>query len=351
MEFSAKDLAKVLNGTIEGDENVKVSNFSKIEEGKPGTITFLSNPKYEPYIYETEASIVLVNNDFTPSKPISATLLRVPNAYMALATLLKFAEGQKPSMKGISSLAYIAPTAKLGNNVAIGAFAYISDNVTIGDNTQVYPGCFIGENVEIGCDNIIYPNVSVYYGCKIMNRCIIHASTVIGADGFGFAKNEAGQYEKMPQNGIVIINDDVEVGASTTIDRGSMGTTILAKGVKLDNQIQIAHNVEVGENTAMAACTGVAGSTKIGKNCILAGKVGVIGHADICDNVIIAADSSVSKAITEPGVYQGAPAVPLSKAKRAIAVYKNLPEMQKSLNEMQKQIAQLQEELNNLKNR
>ena len=347
MEFSALQIATLLGGTVEGDQNVLVSNYSKIEEGKPGTLSFLANPKYENYIYETNASIVLVNNDFKPSKPINATLIRVPNAYLALAKLLQFAEKHKPHKKGIDKTAKIERSAKIGKNVYIGAFVYIGENVVIEDDAQIYSHTSINDNAKVGTGTKIYNSVVIYNDCVVGNNCIIHANSVVGSDGFGFAKNPDGSYFKMPQNGNVIIEDNVEIGAGTTIDRGSMGPTILRKGVKIDNQVQIAHNVEIGENTAMAACSGVAGSTKVGKDCIIAGMVGISGHIQIADNTTIGAFSGVTKSIKEPGqIYHGAVAIPAMKNKRSFAVYKNLPELSKTVFELEKQIKELKEALN-----
>lgn len=347
MEFSAKQLAVLLKGEIEGDENVTVSTYSKIEEGRPGTISFLSNLKYEQYLYTTDASIVLVNRDFVPKESVKATLIRVKDAYMALATLLKLAEENlKKVKKGVDKTARISKSAKIGKDCYIGPFVYIGDNVIIGDNTQIYSHCAINDNVFIGKNTIMYNSVVVYQGCQIGDNCIIHATSVIGADGFGFAKDENGVYVKMPQNGNVIIGNNVEIGASTTIDRGSMGPTKIADGVKLDNQIQIAHNVEIGENTAMAACSGVAGSAKIGKNCIVAGKVGIVGHLTVADNTTIAADSNVTSTIKEPGqVLLGSPVLPIMRARRSLAVYRNLPELREQVMQLEKKIAELEEKL------
>lgn len=350
MEFSARQLALLLNGEVEGDENVKVSTYSKIEEGKPGTISFLSNPKYEQYIYTTDASIVLVNRDFMPKAPIKATLVRVKDAYMALATMLKIVEENlKNVKKGIDKTARISKSARIGKDCYIGPFVYIGDNVIIGDKTQIYSHCAINDNAIIGNNNIIYNSVVVYHHCQIGNNCIIHATTVIGADGFGFARDESGAYIKMPQNGTVIIGDNVEIGASTTIDRGSMGATIISNGVKLDNQIQIAHNVEVGENTAMAAMSGVAGSAKIGKNCILAGKAGVVGHLSLADNTTVAASANVTKSIKKEGmIMHGEFAIPVEQSRRCIAAYRRLPDMVTSLNALEKQVAELQAKIDQL---
>lgn len=346
MEFSAAQLAAVLQGTVDGDPSVRVNNYAKIEEGKPGTLSFLSNPKYEHYIYETQASVVLVNNDFTPTKPINATLIRVPNAYLALATLLQLAEQQKPAKTGIDSTAHIAPTATIGNDCYIGPFVYIGENVVIGNNTQIYSHCAINDNATIGNHTILYNQVTIYHECQVGNNCILHAGVVIGADGFGFAKNPDGSYFKMPQNGNVIINDNVEIGANTCIDRGSMGPTVVHKGVKLDNQIQIGHNVEIGENTAMAGCSAVAGSTKVGKDCIIAGFVGIAGHLQIADRTIIGAFSGVTKSIKATDqTYHGAIAVPAIQNKKAFAVYRNLPHLSKELFDLQKEVAALKQQL------
>lgn len=346
MEFTAQQLADILGGTVEGDASVRVSDYAKIEEGRPGTLSFLSNPKYEQYLYETTADIVLVNNDFKPTKPVHATLIRVPNAYLALATLLQLAEQNKPQKTGIDPTAQIAATATIGNNCYIGPFVYIGEHATIGDNTQIYSHCAINENVKIGNGTLLYNQVTIYHQCQVGNNCIIHAGAVIGADGFGFAKNPDGSYFKMPQNGYVIIEDNVEIGANTCIDRGSMGPTILRKGVKLDNQIQIGHNVELGNNTAMAACSAIAGSTKVGKDCIIAGMVGIAGHLEIADNTTIGAFSGVSKSIKNAGqVYQGAVALPIMQNKKSFAIYRNLPDLQKQLYALQQEIALLKEKI------
>lgn len=350
MEFSAEQLAGLLGGTVDGDGKVTVGDYAKIEEGKPGTISFLSNPKYEHYIYSTKASIVLVNNDFKPSRKVEATLIRVPDAYMALAKLMKLAERKAEINEGVSDLAFVSPSAKLAEGVSVAPFAYIGDNVSVGRGSKIFPGVYLGADVSVGEDCIIYPNASVYRGCRIGDRCILHSSCVIGADGFGFAKNENGDYVKMPQNGNVILGNDVEVGASSTIDRGSIGPTVIGNGVKIDNQVQVAHNVELGESTAVAACSGIAGSTKIGKHCVLAGKVGVVGHAHIADNCILAAGTNLQSGIDKPGsVYQGSPALPFFNAKRSFAAYKNLPDMVRTVNSMQKEIEKLKQEIQSIK--
>ena len=282
MEFSAKQIAEFIQGTIVGDENTTVHTFAKIEEGIPGAISFLSNPKYTNYIYETQSSIVLVNKDFEPEKEINATLIKVDNAYESLAKLLNLYEMSKPKKTGIDPLAYIAPTAKIGNNVYIAPFACVGDNAEIGDNTSLHPHATVGSGAKVGSDCILYPNTTVYHDCRVGNNCILHAGSVVGADGFGFAPSPEG-YEKIPQIGIVILEDNVEIGANTCIDRATMGATIIRKGVKLDNLIQIAHNVEVGSNTVMASQVGVAGSTKVGEWCMFGGQV---AHANLKLTVI-----------------------------------------------------------------
>ena len=308
VSFTAEQIATVLKGTVEGDPSVKVSNFSRIEEGKPGTLTFLANPKYIHYIYTTKASIVLVNDDFVPEQPVQATLIRCANAYASLAVLLDLVEKTKPQKIGIEPMAYISDSASVGADVYVGGFAYIADNAQIGNNVKIYPQSYIGDDVKIGDNTIIYPGVKIYQGCIIGDNCIIHAGVVIGSDGFGFAP-ENGVYKKIPQMGIVIIEDDVEIGANTTIDRAVMDATIIRKGVKLDNLIQIAHNVEVGENTVMAAQVGVSGSTKIGKQCMLGGQVGLGGHITIGDNANIGAQSGIISNIEPNAKILGAPAI------------------------------------------
>ena len=347
MDISAKELAALLGGTIEGNADVRVSDYAKIEEGRPGTLSFLSNPKYEPYLYNTQSDIILINKDFHLNGTTSATLIRVPDAYLALAQLLQMIEKQNKKAKtGIDPTAHIASSAKIGKNCFIGPFVVIDDNVTIGDNTQIYSHVAIQENAVIGSDCLLYNGVVVYHDCRIGNRCILHANCVIGSDGFGFAKQPDGSFFKMPQNGIVILEDDVEIGATTTIDRGSMGPTILHKGVKLDNQIQIAHNVEVGENSAMAACGGIAGSTKIGKDCIIGGMSGVVGHLNIDDHTTIAAYTGMTNSTKGPGmIYQGIPSLPINKSRRSIAVYRNLPDMMRTLSDLQKQVEELKKQI------
>ena len=344
LSFTAEQIATVLNGTIEGDPSVVINNFSKIEEGKPGTLTFLANPKYTHYIYTTQASVVLVNNDFVADQPVKATLIRCANAYAALAILLNMVEGMKPKKVGVEEMSFIAESATIGADVYVGSFAYISEKAKIGNNVKIYPQSYIGDNVTIGDNTIIYSGVKIYSDCKVGNNCILHAGAVIGSDGFGFAPDANGVYKKIPQMGIVILEDDVEVGANTTIDRAVMDATIIRKGVKLDNLIQIAHNVEVGENTVMAAQVGVSGSTKIGKQCMFGGQVGLGGHITIGDGANIGAQSGIISNM-KPGVQVlGSPAIPVKDFFRSSVVFPKLPDMYR-------QLAQLQREVDALKSK
>jgi UDP-3-O-[3-hydroxymyristoyl] glucosamine N-acyltransferase len=326
MKFKASVIAGFLKGSIEGDPEVEVNDISKIEEGRPGTLSFLANPKYEKFIYETRSSIVLVNNDFKPEKPINATIIRVENAYEAFASLLDLYQQSKPRKTGIHKLASIHEGVTLGNDLYIGDYAVIGSNSVIGDNTKIYPQVYIGDNVKIGENTTIYPGVKIYEDTVIGSGCVIHAGAVIGADGFGFAPQEGNNYRKVPQIGNVIIEDNVEIGSNTTIDRATMGSTIIRKGVKLDNLIQVAHNVEIGENTVIAAQTGIAGSTKIGKDCMLAGQVGIIGHLTIADKVKIAAQSGVMNDVKKEGeVLQGSSALPFRDYWKSYVIFANSP--------------------------
>ena len=345
MEFTAQQIAAFLRGTVEGDPEVKVSNFSKIEEGKPGTLTFLANPKYEHHIYHTEASIVLVNQDFTPPEPIHTTLIRVENAYTALAQLLNMVEQAKSKKSGVDSTAFIAPTASVGEDCYIGNMAYIGERVKLGNNCQVYPFAYIGDNVEIGDNTILYPHVTVYHDCRIGQHCILHAGSVIGADGFGFAP-EGEQYKKIPQLGNVVIEDNVEIGANTTIDRAVMDSTIIRQGVKLDNLIQIAHNVEVGENTVMAAQVGIAGSVKVGKHCMFGGQVGLAGHIQIADDVTLGAQAGVISSVKEATTLLGAPAIQARNFMRSSAIFNRLPELYRTIGQLQREVETLKKEIN-----
>ena len=345
MEFSAKQIAEFIQGTIVGDENATVHTFAKIEEGIPGAISFLSNPKYTPYIYDTQSSIVLVNNDFVPEKEVKATLIKVNNAYESLAKLLNLYEMSKPKKTGIDPLAYIAPTAKIGENVYIAPFACVGDNAEIGDNTSLHPHATVGSGAKIGHDCILYPNVTVYHDCRVGNHCILHAGSVIGADGFGFAPSPEG-YEKIPQIGIVVLEDNVEIGANTCIDRATMGATIIRKGVKFDNLIQIAHNVEVGSHTVMASQVGIAGSTKVGEWCMFGGQVGVAGHIKVGNKVNMGAQSGVHSSIKDGEALIGTPPMPLKSYFKSSAVFRKLPDMYLELNCLKKEIEELKKQLN-----
>lgn len=342
MDFTAALIADFLKGSVDGDPKASANDVSKIEEGRPGTLSFLANPKYEKYIYETASSIVIVNEDFKPQKPVSATLIRVKNAYESFAALLRLVDEQRPKKSGISPTASIADSARVGKNCYIGEFTVVSDRVTLGQGVQIYPQVYIGEEVTIGEGTVLHPGVKVYQGTEIGAHCILHAGAVVGGDGFGFAPNQANNYEKVPQVGKVIIEDHVEIGANTTIDRATMGATILHKGVKLDNLIMIAHNVEVGENTVMAAQTGISGSTKIGRNCMFGGQVGLIGHINIADGVKIAAQSGVTKDVKEPNmVIQGSPPLDFNYYQRCYVVFKNLPHLRNQVIDLEKKVASL----------
>lgn len=344
MNFTAALIAEYLNGVVEGNPDTLVNDVTKIEEGRKGTLSFLANPKYEKYIYDTQSSIVIVNEDFKPQSPLSATLIRVQNAYESFASLLRLYEQSKPKKKGISKMAVIAESASLGEELYVGDFTVVSENVELGKGVQLYPQVYVGDNVSIGEGSIIHPGVKIYEGCRIGAHCVIHAGAIIGGDGFGFAPNQDNNYEKVPQMGKVIIEDHVDIGANTTIDRATMGATVLKKGVKLDNLIMIGHNVEVGENTVMAAQTGISGSTKIGKNCMFGGQVGLIGHIAIANGVKIAAQSGIPKSIREEGaVVQGAPAFDFGLYQRSYVVFKNLPKLRNQIIDLEKKVADLSE--------
>lgn len=342
MNFTASVIAEFLKGSVEGDPEASVNDISKIEEGKAGTLSFLANPKYEKYIYKTESTIVIVNEDFSPQKSISATLIRVQNAYESFAAALRLYEQSKPKKTGISKLAGIAGSVSMGKNVYVGEFTVVSENVTLGDNVQLYPQVYVGDNVKIGEGTILHPGVKVYAGCVIGANCVIHAGAIIGGDGFGFAPSQENNYEKIPQVGKVIIEDHVEVGANTTVDRATLGATILRKGVKLDNLIMIGHNVEVDENTVIAAQSGISGSSKVGKNCMFGGQVGLIGHITIASGVKIAAQSGITKDIKEEGiVIQGSPAFKFGPYQRSYSVFRNLPKLLNQVNELEKKTENL----------
>jgi UDP-3-O-[3-hydroxymyristoyl] glucosamine N-acyltransferase len=339
MEFIITQLAELLNATVEGDASATVHTVCKIEEGVPGGLTFLANPKYSHFLYETRATAVIVNNDFKPEQPVSCTLIRVENAYLAFAKLLDFYNQLKNKNKktGISSLACISSTAKIGQEVYIGEFVSIGDNVVIGDNVRLEPHACLCNDVIIGHDTILHSGVKIYAECVVGAHCIIHANTVIGADGFGFAQQE-GDFTKVPQIGNVVIEDNVEIGANTCIDRATMGSTRIGKNVKIDNLVQIAHNVEVGEGSAFAAQVGIAGSTKVGKHCIFGGQVGVAGHIGIGDRVMIGAQSGVSNSLAGGQVYLGSPAIPFMEEKKLIIYRKKLAQLYKQVAELEKQL-------------
>ncbi len=346
MKFSAQQIASFLGGEVVGNNQVVVSNLSKIEEGKPGTLTFLANPKYTHHIYETQASIVLVRRDFEPTAHIEATLIKVDDPYSCLTRLLELVESSSNNKKGIEQPIYVAETTQLPDDIYIGAFAYVGERVTIGKNVKIYPQVYIGNDVVIGDDVTLYPGVKIYHGCQVGNRSIIHAGTVIGSDGFGFAPQSDGFYKKIPQIGVVIIEEDVEIGANTTIDRATMGATIIHKGVKLDNLIQIAHNVEIGEHSVMAAQVGVAGSTKIGKNCMFGGQVGLVGHLNIGNRVQLGAKSGITNSIKDDMVYMGYPAVPKNNFSRQTIYTRHLPELNDTVKRLQREIEELKALLN-----
>lgn len=345
MEFSAKQIATFIQGEIVGDESATVHTFAKIEEGIPGAISFLSNPKYTPYIYDTQSSIVLVNKDFSPEHEVKATLIKVDNAYESLAKLLKLYEQSKPKHVGISPLAFIAETAKIGTDVYIAPFACIGDYAEVGDNTAIHPHVTIGSGAKVGCDCILYASSTVYHDCRVGNHCILHSGSVIGADGFGFAPTAAG-YEKIPQIGIAILEDHVEIGANTCVDRATMGATIVHSGAKLDNLIQIAHNDEIGSHTVMAAQAGVSGSTKIGEWCMIGGQVGLAGHAHIGNRVGIAAQSGVPGNVKEGSQIMGSPAYDAKQYFKASVVYKRLPDMYNELTALRRELNELKQLLN-----
>jgi len=339
MEFTAAQIAGFLKGTVDGNPEIKVSNLSKIEEGSAGTLTFLANPKYTPFIYTTSASVVVVNHDFTATQAVHATLIRVADAYSAFATLLEMFGKMKQEYQGISPKATLHPDARVGAGVTVGDFSVIGKNAVIGTDVVIYPQVFVGEGVTIGDGCILYPGVKVYHQCQIGNHCTLHSGVIIGSDGFGFAPVSGNNYQKIPQLGNVILEDNVEIGSNTTIDRATLGSTLIGKGVKLDNLIQVGHNVEIGENTVIAAQTGISGSTKIGRNCMIGGQVGIVGHITIADNVKIGAGSGVEGSITREGaIMLGAPAIEVSKARRNFIHWRNLDEIVRKVNSIDKKL-------------
>lgn len=334
MKFTAAQIAGLLNGIVEGDENAAVDNLSKIEEGQPGTLTFLANPKYTDFIYTTGASVAIVNKSFVAEKtlPKNLTLIRVEDAYACFAVLLQQYDQFKNNKTGIEQPSYLDNSAKIAEDVYIGAFAYVGKNAVIGKGSKIYPHVYVGDDVVVGENSVIYPGVKIYHQCKIGNHCTIHASTVIGADGFGFAPNSENNYSKVPQIGNVVIEDHVEIGSNVSIDRATLGSTIIRKGAKIDNLIQIAHNVDIGENTVIASQTGIAGSTKLGKNMMIGGQVGIIGHLRIADGVKIAAQSGIGQNIDqENSIVQGSPAFAVGDYKRSYVLFRSLPKLKEQL--------------------
>lgn len=338
MKFTAEQIAGILEGTVVGDPQVKVSKLAKIEEGVKGSLTFLANPKYKPFIYKTKASITIVNLDFEPEHEVETTLIKVEDAYGAFTKLLEYYNEIKLNKSGIEQPSYISESSKIGSDIYIGAFTYIGDNVKIGNNVKIFPNSYISDNVVIGDNTLVFSGAKIYSDCIIGNNCVINSGAIIGADGFGFAPNEKGEYSKVPQIGNVIIEDNVDIGAGTTIDRATLGSTIIRKGVKLDNQIQIAHNVEIGKNTVIAAQTGVAGSTKIGENCQIGGQVGIVGHITIGNNVKIQAQSGIGRNVKDNEVLQGSPALTYGDYNKSYVHFKNLPKIVKNINEIEKRV-------------
>ncbi len=342
MQFTAQQIGALLKGSIEGDESAAVDRLSKIEEAEAGSLSFLANPKYEQYLYTTNASIVIVNNDQQLAEPVKATLIRVENAYTAMSVLLEIYNQIKLNKTGIEQPSFIHPSAQIGENVYIGAFAYIGPNVKIGNNSKIYPNSWIADNVSIGNDVTLFSSVKVYFECQIGNNVIIHSGAIIGSDGFGFAPTEDGSYKKISQIGNVVIEDNVEIGSNTTIDRATMGSTIIRKGVKLDNLIQIAHNVEIGENTVIAAQAGISGSTKIGENVVIGGQAGVVGHIHIPNRTQLQAQTGLSRTIKEEGQkWAGSPAATYQVHMRSVVALLRLPELEKKVAELERLIKEL----------
>ncbi len=338
MKFTAAQIAVILEGEVEGNPEIEVSKLSKIEEGEPESLSFLANPKYTQFIYTTKASIVIVNKIFKAEKEINSTLIRVEDAYKSFSKLLEYYNQVKMNKTGIESPVFISKSAIYGENIYIGAFAYLGENIKIGNNTKIYPNVYIGDNVTIGDNVILFSGAKIYSDTVIGDNCVIHSSAILGADGFGFAPNEQGEFIKVPQTGNVIIEDNVDVGAATSIDRATLGSTIIRKGVKLDNHIQIAHNVEIGQNTVIAAQTGIAGSTKIGENCMIGGQVGIVGHITIGNNVKIQAQSGIGRNVKDNETLQGSPALPYSDYNKSYVHFKNLPKTMNRINILEKTI-------------
>jgi len=346
MRFTAQIIADFLKGTVEGDATIEVTNISKIEEGEKGTLCFLANPKYENFLYSTNASIVLVSRDLELQKPVKSTLVRVDNPYIAFASLLELYQNSKPVLVGIDKLTSIHESVKIGDNNYIGAFTVISKNAQIGNNVKIYPQVFVGENVVIDDNTIIHPGVRIYNDSKIGKNCIIHSGVVVGSDGFGFAPQSENEHKKIMHIGNVVIEDYVEIGANTAIDRATMGSTIIRKGAKLDNLIQVAHNCEIGERTFMAGQSGIAGSSKLGKNCLVGGQVGFAGHITVADDVKIGAQAGIQSSIKEKGaILQGSPAIGILNFQKSSIVFKQLPELRNEIYFLKKEIEELKKAL------
>ena len=341
MEFTAEMIAGFLSGEVVGDKQTKVHTVSSIEEGRPGSLAYLTNPKYEPFLYTTGASIVLVDKSFTPSQPVAATLVRVDDAGQCVLKLLEMYNAAKPRRKGISPRASVSEEAEVGEECYVGDFAVVERGVRIGKGCQIYPQVYLGAGVTVGEGTILYPGVKIYEGCRVGRNCILHAGAVIGADGFGFMPNAAGGFDKIPQLGNVVIEDDVEIGANTCIDRAKTDSTVICRGVKLDNLIQIGHNVRIGENTVSSAQTGIAGTSKIGSNCFLAGQVGIADHVTIGDRVKVGSKSGIDKNVPDDEIRFGYPALPGMQYHRSAAVFKSLPDMLRQIRELQKEIEKL----------
>ena len=342
MKFLASQIAALLSGTVEGDPNAEVWNVAKIEEGRPGMLSFLANPKYTSYIYETQSSVVIVNRDFEPKQPVAATLIRVDDAYASFAKLLAYYDQMSQNKTGVSSLAFVSSSARMGENLYLGEFAFIGENAVIGNNVKIYPQVYVGDGVVVGDNTTLYPGVRLYRNTVIGRRCIVHAGAVIGADGFGFAPQEDGHYEKIPQVGNVVVDDDVEIGANTTIDRSTMGSTRVHKGVKLDNLVHLAHNVEVGENSALAAQVGVSGSTHLGKNCVVGGQSGFVGHLHIADGSKFGGQSGIMGSIKQENQeFMGTPIQPLRQYLTSNARFRHIDEMARKIEMLEKELEQL----------
>ncbi|MEP3209870.1 MAG: UDP-3-O-(3-hydroxymyristoyl)glucosamine N-acyltransferase [Maribacter sp.] len=338
MVFTASQIAGILEGEVDGNPEIAVHKLAKIEEGEKGSLTFLANPKYTPFIYTTKASITIVNKDFTPEQRLDTTLIKVEDAYESFSKLLEYYDQVKNTKTGIENPAFIAESATYGEGLYMGAFSYVGENVVMGKNVKIYPNAYVGDNVSLDDNVIIFSGAKVYSETIIGKNCVIQSGAIVGSDGFGFAPNKNGTFSKIPQTGNVILEDDVDVGAGTTIDRATMGSTILRRGVKLDNQIQIAHNVEIGEHTVIAAQTGVAGSTKIGKHCMIGGQVGIVGHITIGDNVRIQAQSGISRNVKDNETLQGTPAWNYGDFNKSYVHFKNLPKIVNQINELEKKI-------------